>query len=312
MAETIYFVYLLTFLNGKIYVGMSKTDSKGSFTVRYRQHALSAKKGKELPIYSAWRKYGAPNMTVLGMHSNREHCAIDEINTIASMQSQNQKIGYNLQPGGEGNKSKNDPIVYSIMREKVWDNPECRAKISAANKGKQPSQQALNAAIIARQAPEIRAKMREKIWSNPEVQAKISEKTRLQMANGGAEHLSKILSGRPDHLPPKSRAIQKQKVREFMNSEEGKEIAKRGNAAMLAKPGNKEKRDAGLNKWRKSAANAEHCKAMAKKSAEACRHKVLDKDTGVIYASQRDMAIALCISQAAVSLRVKSGKAIRL
>lgn len=102
MCETVYFVYLLTFPNGKVYVGMSKTDKRGLFTLRYNNHANSAKNGNPLPVYHAWRKYGAPTFAVLSTHAVRQDCALAEINKIAALNATDPQVGYNLMPGGEG------------------------------------------------------------------------------------------------------------------------------------------------------------------------------------------------------------------
>jgi hypothetical protein len=141
---------------------------------------------------------------------------------------------------------------------------------------------------------------------------KLSEKTKLQMQNGGAAHIAKIRKYQGDTMSVAARALQTSKVRKFTNSEQGKAFARKGHAAMIANPANVEKQKVGLATWRASDANLAQCKEMAKKSAQVCSRRVLDKDTGIIYTSQRDMAKALGVSEGAISMRVKSGKAERL
>jgi hypothetical protein len=309
--ETIYFVYLLTFANSKVYVGMSRTDRQGGFTNRYRAHSNAAKIGKPLPIYHAWRKYGAPAQIVLSKHLTREECAAREIAEISARKAADPAHGYNLTHGGEGLHAPKGSAMHALMREKVWSNPERNRKASLANKGKSPSPQCLTAAIAAR-GDDWRAKMQEKVWGNAESQAEASERTRLQMANGGAENIARIRRLQGDRRTPEQVAAQTAKVKVFMNTPEGKEIAKRGYAAMIANPETLAKQKEGQDAWRASEKNKANCAAMAKKSAEACSKKVQDKETGAVYASQRAMARALGVSEAAISLRVKAGKIIRL
>ena len=134
--KQIFFVYLLTFANGKVYVGMSKTDSRGRTDNRYRQHEWTAKSGKLSPIYNAWRKHGAPVQSITSTHPTREACALAEIDAIQAYDSMNPARGYNLQPGGQGLHAPAGSAVYELMRAKVWHNPERRRKASEALKGK--------------------------------------------------------------------------------------------------------------------------------------------------------------------------------
>lgn len=311
MEQIIYFIYLLTFANGKMYVGMSKTDKRGEYTNRYRAHGHAAKTGKVLPIYNAWRKYGPPIQEVLSRHARREECAAAEVNEIAARQTCDPRRGYNLMHGGQGLHAPKGSAMHDLMCERVWGNPTVKEKLRAANKGKAPSPQCLTAAIAAR-GDDWRAKMQEKVWGNVEHQAAASERTRLQMVNGGAENIARIRRLQGDRRTPEQVAAQAAKMKAFMNTSEGKEIAKRGHAAMIANPETLAKQREGQDAWRASEKNKANCAAMAKKSAEACSKKVQDKETGVVYASQRAMARALGVSEAAISLRVKAGKIIRL
>lgn len=56
MFETVFFVYRLTFSNGKVYIGMSKTCPKKGYTRRYAQHGSAAVKGKTGLIYDSQRE----------------------------------------------------------------------------------------------------------------------------------------------------------------------------------------------------------------------------------------------------------------
>lgn len=312
MENVIYFVYLLTFSNGKIYVGMSRTDKAGGFTTRYRDHARAAKNGKDLPVYRAWRKYGAPAQIIIGKYSTRNDCAQAEIDFIAQNDATNPEVGYNLMPGGEGMHAPKGSAMHELMRRKVWDNPEVRTKLSAAFKGKPLPAETIAASVAARKTPEGQERMRRLVWENPEVRAKLSASTTRQMAEGGAAHLAEIMRERGDIRTPTQVAEQNARVKAFMNSPEGKDVAKRGYATMMANPENITKQRAGQDEWRASEANRENCRRIAKLSAAACARPVLDLKTGIEYPSQRAMGKALGMSDGGVSLRVKNGTARRL
>lgn len=303
----VYFVYLLTFANGKIYIGMSRTDGKGLFTSRYRNHAAAAKKGKSLPIYNAWRKHGAPIQSIISKHEIREDCSIAEIHEIRSRKSMDISIGYNVLAGGQGQDSATNPKMHALMTEKVWNNPEWRKKVSDALKGRQPSQATKDAYAAFCKTP-AKSEAGKKAWRDPEYRAMKAEITRQQMANGGAEHLSNLMTGRPDPLTKEGRESQRRKVKEYYSTDEGKAAARRGYDAFASNPANLAANRAALDNWRASDKNKLQCQEMAKKSAEKCSKKVQDLGTGIVYNSQRDMARALGVSEAAISLRVKVGK----
>ena len=102
------YIYLLTFSNGKFYVGQTRR----SITCRFRQHRADAKI-KCQPLYQAWRKYGEPALLVL---AEAPHADLDrlEVSAIAAVGSID-PIGYNLTPGGDFNPSNVPAIVCSIV-----------------------------------------------------------------------------------------------------------------------------------------------------------------------------------------------------
>lgn len=304
---TVYFVYLLKFTNGKIYVGMSKTDEKGLFTSRYRNHAAAAKSGKVLPIYNAWRKYGAPVQSIISKHETRESCSLSEIHEIRSRKSMDISIGYNVLAGGQGQDSATNPKMHALMTEKVWNNPEWRKKVSDALKGRQPSQATKDAYAEFCKTP-AKSECAKIAWRDPAYRAMKSEATRQQMANGGSEHMSKLFKGRSDPRSAEGKELQRQKVKAFMNTPEGKSAARKGYDAFAANPDNIAANRAALDNWRASDRNKLQCQAMAKKAAEACSKKAQDLETGIVYNSQREMARALEVSDSVISLRVKAGK----
>src|ERR1700741_780299 len=183
-----YFVYLLTFGNGKIYIGASKTDKKGNFTNRYRAHANAAKIGRELPIYDAWRELGAPTISILSIHEDRSSSLIAEINAIASMDAMNESVGYNIQAGGAGKIAFASERYREIMQEKVWSSSEWKRKISEAQQ-------------------------------RPEHKKAASERTKQRMANGGAVYLKEKMKGRVDPRSAEGKILQRQKIKEYMATE---------------------------------------------------------------------------------------------
>lgn len=299
----IFFVYKLTFSNGKIYIGMSRTDKRGRVDNRYRQHEHTARSGKQLPIYNAWRKYGSPVQSIISAYSTREECALAEIDMIERHDSTNPKIGYNLMHGGEGLHAPPGSPMYALMREKVWNNPAVRAKLSAANKGKPPSPQTIAAANEFHKSDAGReAKL--KSWTD-ERKTKQSESTRVQMTNGGAEHLRIATKGRPDPRSPEGKEAQRKAALEHMTQDRAKAM----NAKAFSNPDNVRKFEEGRAAWRESDANAEHCRRIAQLAAAASTRRVVHVATGIEYPSCQALQIALGYShQSSVSRLIKQGK----
>mgnify|MGYP006266797153 CR=1 FL=1 len=309
--QTIYFVYCLSFRNGKIYIGMSKTDSKGRFDNRYRQHKIAAKSGKSLFVYDAWRKYGDPVQTIISIHDFREECAIAEIDAIKERKATNPEFGYNILNGGQGLNFDDNPWLYELMKERVWNNPERRKKCSEALKGRKPSQATIDASNEWKQSEKGREAFR-KAWDNEKRKSKAALRTKDQMKNGGSAHLKKMLRGRGDVRSEEGKLAQKEKTIAFMNSDEGKKIAKKGYAIMASNPENLKKWKERTDRWRATEENKENCKRMAALSALKCSKKVMLVSTGEKFESQSAMAKALNVSCACVSLWVKSGKVERI
>ena len=311
--DQLFFVYLLTFASGKVYVGMSKTDKRGLFTLRYNNHAAAARRGVQLPVYSAWRKYGAPKLEILSIHDDRQLCAIAEIDEIEKRNSTDRSNGYNIAKGGQGNDSGSNPVMYKWMRERVWDNPKWRKSVSDGLKGR-PVSQATKDAYIAwcKNNPEKKAELARRAWLNPEYKKKRSEATKTQMKNGGADHLSRIMIGRIDPRSEEGKMIQIEKAKAYMATPEGKAAARKGYESFAANPENIKNNQAALDKWRKSDKNAEQCREMAKKAAEACSKKIQFPDTGEAFNSQREAAKSKGVSEACISRWVKAGKCVRI
>lgn len=311
----VFFVYKLTFVNGKLYIGMSKTDKSGLFTNRFRQHARSAKNGSKNPVHSAWRKHGAPTLSVLSLHATREECALAEVEAIKAHDALNPGKGYNLMAGGEGMNAPIGSAMYELMREKVWSNANRRAKLSAALKGRKPSDATLDAYRKWASTPEGKARKALAafdLWNKPGYREQKSQSVRRQMTPEAREHLSRLHSGRVDPRTPEGKAAAAEKLAAYLATPEAKESARKGHAAMWSNAENRAKWKAVTDQWRSSERNREQCKQMAVLSAAACSKRVMDTRTGIEYASQRAMAKALGLSEAAISLRVKSGLVVRI
>lgn len=298
-----YFVYLLTFANGKVYVGMSRTDAKGRFDNRYKQHAHTARTGKSSPVYNAWRKHGAPAQSILSTHTTRDECALAEIDAIQQRDSMNPAHGYNLAPGGQGMHAPAGSAVYELMRAKVWNNPAWRRKMSDTFKDK-PVSEATRAAHEAwRQTPEAKAQFSE-IAKRPGRRAKLSAVMHDRLANGYRGYLSDVQRGKPRQVSEEGRARAVAKRREYAASERGKAASRAGWEAMRANPENEAKRQAALARHVQSDANKQHCVAMAAKSRKA----VKDLATGQQYESQAAAARALGVSGPTIGYWIKQGR----
>lgn len=109
-------IYKISFPNNKVYIG--KTNS---FVARRNQHLCSARKGENLKVYRAMRKYNTTkdDFTIIedNIESN-EQCCIKEIYWILYYDSYYN--GYNSTLGGEagsGLKGENHPL--SKLSEQV-------------------------------------------------------------------------------------------------------------------------------------------------------------------------------------------------
>lgn len=306
MNETTYFVYRLTFANGKVYVGMSKTCPKKGYLRRFHEHEKNASSGKKLPVYAAWRKHGEPSFEVLSIHADRASCAEAEIAAIAEHGSISEGKGYNIMGGGEGQQAGQNPRLWAILNEKVWKNPERIRKCREKLKGRKPSQATLDGYKEFCKTP-AKAEAARRAWRSTEYRAMKSAATKAQMANGGSALLSKMFKGRPDTMTPEQRVEHRKRIAEWSNSSEGKAACRRGYEAMMKNHEAVEKCLAGMKAWRESERNAEHCKAIAKLAAKACSKRIRNIETGEVFDSQREMAKAYGIAEQTVIKRRKRG-----
>lgn len=299
-----FFVYLLRFAGGKVYVGMSRTDSRGSDTNRYRQHAAAAKAGKQLPVYNAWRKHGAPELSILSRHSDRASCALAEIEAIQTHASMDPMHGYNLMPGGEGLHAPPDSAIYELMRDRVWNNPAWRRKLSEALKGRPVSAATREAQKAWRESPEGKATLAAAARS-PERRAKVSAATIRRMQDPAQRaYLSLVQTGKPKKVSPEGKARTAAARAAYHQSAEGRAKSRLGAQRMRANPVNEAKRKVAHAAYLQSEQNLAHCRAVALRNRKPIRVVA----TGQVYESRQALADALGVSGPSISYGVRTGK----
>lgn len=150
-------VYLLTFANGKQYVGQAR-----NLVARWRSHAFHAKRGDRghYPLYAAWAKHGEPKRTVLFEGPS------DELNAVeTAMIAAYGTIcpgGYNLAGGGAAPRevhadtrkrisdSKKTPAALAIIRR--LHDPHVVAKAAATRRGMIRPRDAVEATAAAKRS----------------------------------------------------------------------------------------------------------------------------------------------------------------
>lgn len=301
--DVTYFVYVLAFANDKVYIGMSKTDSRGGYTNRFKQHTYAARTDNPLPIYNAWRKHGAPELLIWSTHSTREECALAEIDAIQAHDSMNPERGYNLMHGGQGLHAPPGSAVYELMRAKVWDNPERRRKSSEALKGKPLPEdtQAAQRAWINGEAGKASTRA---MTQRADVRAKMSEAMSRRLGNGYREYLSDVQIGKPKNTSMEGRARQAEGRRRWQESEAGKAQSRAVIAAVRANPEHEAKRRAAHAEFASSDANKAHCLEMSAKA----RRPVRDLATGRVYESRSAAAREHAVSGPTIGYWIKKGK----
>lgn len=157
-----FFLYVLTFPNGKFYYGIS-----GNVARRLVAHRGAARKGSPLYVHCAIRKYGAENVTCTTLAAGpRDYIADLEIKAISAYRTCDRGIGYNLSPGGDVS-----PMHVEESRLKMTASMLKRYQDPAARKQNSDAQK------IAQMRPEVReakATKRRGVALSLETRAKMS------------------------------------------------------------------------------------------------------------------------------------------
>ena len=129
-----YFVYELLFPNGKRYYGACVD----SIQRRFNNHVSAARRGVELAVLNAIRKYGAENVKVEEVARVRDVESMLHIECImiAKHKTQDPRNGYNLTGGGDGwfNLTEEQIAERSAAIRKTMASPEFRAERSRIGK----------------------------------------------------------------------------------------------------------------------------------------------------------------------------------
>jgi group I intron endonuclease len=112
-------IYLLSFPNGKHYVGRTKN----TLEQRLAEHKASAKKGKQHQLYYAINKYGWENIKVEVLYEaiNEEELILRELYYIQQHNSveEGYNMTYNTEIGGDNWKGRKHTEEYDLWREKI-------------------------------------------------------------------------------------------------------------------------------------------------------------------------------------------------
>lgn len=121
-------VYLMTFPNGKKYVGITSDVKRRIRSHRHCEH--QAYPGPR-PLTHAIRKYGWDSVVFETLHEGltAEDAYAEETRLIAQLNTQDFMVGYNLASGGRTNKGYRHPNPWNKGRRL---SPEHCAKLSAA------------------------------------------------------------------------------------------------------------------------------------------------------------------------------------
>jgi group I intron endonuclease len=130
VVEAQFIAYTITCVpTGKIYVGITKQKMRA----RWNQHAASRERTK---LTQAIRKYGRDAFIMSHIASARSYEDLLETEKMLILQFDSRRSGLNLTDGGEGflgaRHSAEMRAAWSTQRKALWNDPEYRAKIRAA------------------------------------------------------------------------------------------------------------------------------------------------------------------------------------
>jgi hypothetical protein len=135
-------LYKLVFACGKAYIGQTARN----MNVRIAQHKRSVKSGSVLPVHCAWRKYGAPSVSVVAEFDTQDELHAAEKAAIIALGTLTPN-GYNVSYGGDTAPSKNPEVAAKIAKKatgrkygdvsswvessiQMWQNSDYRKKVS--------------------------------------------------------------------------------------------------------------------------------------------------------------------------------------
>jgi len=148
-------LYALDFPNGKRYIGVTTKTADARF--KTHEKALRMAKPNCAAVYSAWRKHGAPTLTVLAIVEDAdlfetEKRAIAVFGTLSPG-------GYNLTVGGESSPAKHPEVRAKIGAALRNPSDATRAKLSAARRNLSDEARAKISAAKRNPTAETRAKL---------------------------------------------------------------------------------------------------------------------------------------------------------
>lgn len=210
-------VYLLTFPNGKQYVGQTSNDP----AKRFAGHKAFSKKGFNLPVYNAWRKHGAPTMEILETVIGNVLCEAER-NWILLLGTQ-LPGGYNITEGGEG--APMTERTKALLREAHLGktlSPEHRAKLSVSRRAYQQPREVIEKSAASRRGrprnPEVSAKIKAAL--TPEGRHNQIEALRRSHREGLIDYAKIAAKTRGQKRSPEQRAkLSVAKLLEFQNPE---------------------------------------------------------------------------------------------
>ena len=126
------YIYLLRFPNGKAYVGQTRKTAEQ----RFKNHIRAAKAGSGSFLYKAWRKYGAPELTVLG-YIHQDDLNTSEIAAILAWDTLTPQ-GYNTTRGGNDSPGHSEIVREKLRRAQTGKkrSPEACINIGNSSRGR--------------------------------------------------------------------------------------------------------------------------------------------------------------------------------
>ena len=134
-------IYIIDFPNGKQYIGQTKNYKR-----RMKEHRYDSNRGKVGYLYNAIRKYGWINLKISTLTTEVESVDLLEQAFIAICKANFKCWGYNIENGGNYNKTLSSETKEKISnalkaRHRTPVGYETKAKISNSLKGHKISEE---------------------------------------------------------------------------------------------------------------------------------------------------------------------------